>query len=100
MGLLAVPGAAVGRAKALDDPDRGLDRSEIRERLERRQYKEARPSGGVVLRRAERGRAVGLKQRDRMRDGIARAKEDPLDGCVQRDGDGAQGRERVPVEAA
>ena len=99
VGLLAVPRAAVWRAESLGDAHHRVERCQIRERLERREDEEARAGGGA-FRFDERGGAVGLEERDRVSGGVARTQDRPVDGTIQRDGDGAQRRERMPVEAA
>jgi len=99
VGLLAVPRAAVRRAQTLGDAHHGVEGRQIRERLERREHEEARVAG-VALRVRERGRAVRIEEGDRVDGGVARAQQRPVDGGVECYGDGAQRRERVPIEAA
>jgi hypothetical protein len=97
--LLAVPRAAVRRAKPLGDADDGVERGEIREWLERREHEKTRRAQ-VPLRVTERGRAIGIEQRDRVVGGVTRAKQRPVDGGVESDGDGAQRRQRMAIETA
>jgi hypothetical protein len=97
--LFAIPRAAVWRAKPLGDAHDGVERGEVRKRLERREHEKMRfPE--VALRVGERRRAIGIDQRDRVIGGVTRLEETPVDGAVESDGDGAQRRKRMPVEAA
>ena len=100
MRLLPVPGAAVGCTEAFDDAHDRIDRRKIREGFEWREDQEPRASSGIALGVADCARAVRLEERHRMRGGIARAEQRPVDGGIEHDGDRAHGRERVPIEAA
>ena len=99
MRLLAVPRATVRRPKLLRDAHHRVERRQVREGIEWGEHKEER-AAGVTLPFGERGRAVRLEERDRMRGGIASAEQRPIDGAVEGYRDGAQRRERVPIEAA
>src|SRR2546426_674696 len=41
-----------------------------------------------------------IEELDRVSGGVTRAQKLPVDGTIERDGDGAQRRKRVPIEAA
>src|SRR2546422_10461238 len=99
MRLLAVPGAAVRRPKLLRDAHDRTERRQIREGIERGEDEEAR-AVGLTFGFGERGRASRPEERDRMSGGIASAEQRPVDGAVEGYRDGAQRRERVPIEAA
>src|SRR3989442_13564421 len=101
MGLLAVPRATVGRAKALGDARYGRERRKIGEGLERREYQEAR-AADAALGGPEGRRALALAGDDRhgVIGRVPRPQERPGRNDIERDRDRADRRERVTIEKA
>lgn len=97
MRLVAIPRTPVGCSESLRDAHHRVERGQIREGIERREHED---TPGAALRLSESGRAVRVEKRDRVRRGVARAEQGPVDGAIQDDRNGAQRRERVPIQAA